>query len=351
MNFISIPMGARNIGEGSPPFIIAEMSGNHNGSLERALELVDAAAAAGVDALKIQTYTAETMTIDLCEREFFIDDPKSLWKGESLYQLYEKAHTPWEWHQPIFERCRERGLIFFSTPFDSTAVDFLESLEVPLYKIASFENIDLPLIRKVAFTQKPVIISTGMATLSEIAECVEMVHSTGNKNLILLKCVSAYPANPDSANLLTLPHLRETFGCAVGLSDHTEGIGVAIASVAYGALVIEKHLTWNRKEGGVDAAFSLEPHEMKQLVQETKRASMAKGKISYGPTETERPSLQFRRSLYIVKAMKKGDKLTAQNCRSIRPGLGLSPKYYDIVLGRQINRDVERGTPLTWELL
>lgn len=351
MNLISIPVGGRNIGDGSSPFIVAEISGNHNGSLERALELVDAAAEAGVDALKIQTYTAETMTIDLAEKEFFIDDPKSLWKGESLYQLYEKAHTPWEWHAAIFERCRKRGLIFFSTPFDSTAVDFLESLDVPIYKIASFENIDLPLIRKVALTQKPVIVSTGMATLSEIAECVETVHRAGNKNLILLKCVSAYPANPDSANLITIPHLRETFGCGVGLSDHTEGIGVAIASVAYGAVVIEKHLTWDRKEGGVDAVFSLEPHEMKQLVQEAKRAARARGKVFYGPTETERPSLQFRRSLYIVKAMKKGEQLTPQNLRAIRPGLGLSPKHYEKVLGRTVKFDVERGTPLTWGLL
>lgn len=346
-----IDLGNKKIGKEYPPFVVAEMSGNHNHSLERALRIVNAAADAGVDALKIQTYTADTMTIDLREREFFIDDPKSLWKGESLYELYEKAHTPWEWHKPIFERCQERGLLFFSAPFDLTAVDFLESLNVPLYKVASFENVDFPLIRKIAQTRKPMIISTGMATLSEIGEAVQAARSHGASGLILLKCTSAYPADPSSSNLSTISHMREAFQCLVGLSDHTEGIGVAVSSVAYGAVVIEKHFTLSRKEGGVDSAFSLEPHEMKQLVQETKRAWRAMGKVSYGPTEAEMPSLRFRRSLYIVKDMKKGERLTKENFRPIRPGFGLPPKYYEDLLGKKINCDVNRGTPMSWGLL
>lgn len=346
-----IDLGNKKIGEGYPPFVVAEMSGNHNQSLERAFDIVDAAAEAGVDAVKIQTYTADTMTIDFQEREFFIDDPKSLWRGESLYDLYQKAHTPWEWHQPIFERCRRQGLIYFSAPFDTTAVDFLESLGAPLYKIASFENIDLPLIRKVSETKKPLIISTGMATLSEISEAVQAARSVGASGLILLKCTSAYPADPSSSNLSTISHMREAFQCLVGLSDHTEGIGVAVSSVAYGAVVIEKHFTLSRKEGGVDSAFSLEPDEMKQLVQETKRAWRAIGKVSYGPTEAEMPSLRFRRSLYIVKDMKKGERLTKENLRPIRPGFGLPPKYYEDLLGKKINGDVNRGTPMSWGLL
>ncbi len=346
-----IDLGNKKIGKDYPPFVVAEMSANHNQSLERALQIVDAAADAGVDALKIQTYTADTMTIDLAQREFFIDDPDSLWKGESLYSLYQKAHTPWEWHRPIFERCRRRGLIYFSAPFDTTAVDFLESLGAPLYKIASFENIDLPLIRKVSETKKPLIISTGMATLSEIGEAVQTVRCAGGKDLILLKCTSAYPADPGLSNLSTLSHMREAFGCLVGLSDHTEGIGVAIASVAYGVSVIEKHFTLNRKEGGVDSAFSLEPHEMKQLVCETKRAWRAMGEVSYGPLGAEMPSLRFRRSLYIVKDMKRGERLTKENLRSIRPGFGLPPKHYEDLLGKKINCNVNRGTPMSWRLL
>ncbi|MEK7790473.1 MAG: pseudaminic acid synthase [Deltaproteobacteria bacterium] len=346
-----IDLGNKKIGEKYPPLIVAEMSGNHNHSLERALRIVNAAADAGVDALKIQTYTADTMTIDLREREFFIDDPKSLWRGESLYELYEKAHTPWEWHKPIFERCRERGLLFFSTPFDLTAVDFLESLNVPLYKVASFENVDLPLIRKIAQTRKPMIISTGMATLSEIGEAVQAARSVGEVGLILLKCTSVYPADPSSSHLSTISHLRGAFQCLVGLSDHTEGIGVAVSSVAYGAVVIEKHFTLSRKEGGVDSAFSLEPDEMKQLVQETKRAWQAMGSVSYGPTEAEIPSLRFRRSLYIVKDTKRGERLTKENLRPIRPGFGLPPKHYEDLLGKKINRDVSRGTPMAWGLL
>ncbi|HHT48490.1 MAG TPA: pseudaminic acid synthase, partial [Firmicutes bacterium] len=289
------------IGPENRPFIIAEMSGNHNHSLDRALAIVDAAAEAGVQALKLQTYTAETMTIDKEDGEFFIDDPSSLWQGTSLYKLYQKAYTPWEWHEAIFERCRERGIIGFSTPFDQSAVDFLETLDVPCYKIASFENIDLPLIKKVAATGKPLFLSTGMATLAELDEAVRTARAAGCQDLILLKCTSTYPADPRSSNLMTIPHMRNLFGSQVGLSDHTPGIGVATAAVALGATVVEKHFTINRADGGVDAAFSLEPKEMKALVVETERAWQALGGISYGPSADEKPSLKHRRSLYIVK--------------------------------------------------
>ncbi|MCL5781238.1 MAG: pseudaminic acid synthase [Firmicutes bacterium] len=334
----------------SPPFIIAEMSGNHNQSLDRTLSIVEAAAKAGVHAVKLQTYTADTMTIDHDEREFYISDDKSLWQGKSLYKLYQQAYTPWEWHRPIFERCRELGIIPFSTPFDATAVDFLETLDVPCYKIASFENIDLPLIRKVASTGKPIIMSTGMATLAELDEAVRTARESGCKELILLKCTSTYPASPEESNLLTIPHMQELFGCEVGLSDHTMGIGVAVAAVALGATVIEKHFTLSRADGGVDAAFSLEPNEMRQLVEETKRAWQALGKINYGPSESEKKSLQFRRSLYVVKDMAAGEEFTPENLRSIRPGLGLSPKYYDILIGKKVKKAVKRGTPVSWDL-
>ncbi len=273
------------------PFIIAEMSGNHNQSLERALEIVDAAADAGAHAIKLQTYTADTITIDKKEGEFFISDPKSLWKGESLYDLYKKAYTPWEWHESIFKRAKEKGILCFSSPFDFTAVDFLESLNAPAYKIASFENIDLPLIRKVANTGKPIIISTGMANIQEIAEAVDTVRATGNNQLILLKCTSTYPSTPDNTNILTIPHMRELFQCEIGLSDHTLGIGVAVASIALGATVIEKHFTLNREEGGVDSVFSMEPDELKSLVVETGRAWQSLGKVTYGPTEKEKASM------------------------------------------------------------
>ena len=333
------------------PFIIAEMSGNHNQSLERALAIVDAAADAGVDAVKIQTYTADTMTIDIDTGEFFISDKDSLWKGETLYHLYEKAHTPWEWHKAIFERCKERGIMGFSTPFDDTSVDFLEDLGVPCYKIASFENVDLPLIRKVARTGKPIIASTGMTTVAELSDLVQTVRENGCTDLTLLKCTSSYPASPEGTNLRTIPHMRELFGCAVGLSDHTLGIGAAVASVALGAAVIEKHFTLSRAEGGVDAAFSLEPAEMAQLVRECRTAALALGAVSYERAEQEQKSLQFRRSLYIVEDMKAGDVFTEKNLRRIRPGMGLSPKYYDVLLGRCVKCDVKRGTPLSWALI
>lgn len=339
------------IGQDFRPFVIAEMSGNHNQSLERALQIVDAAADAGVAALKLQTYTPDTMTIDLDEREFHIGDPESLWSGTSLYKLYGEACTPWEWHEPIFAHARKRGLIPFSTPFDDTAVDFLESLNVSCYKIASFENTDLPLIRRVAATGKPLIISTGMATVAELDETVQAAREAGCRDLVLLKCTSTYPATAENTNILTIPHLRELFGCEVGLSDHTMGVGVAVASVALGATVIEKHFTLDRAEGGVDSAFSMEPAEMAQLVAETTRAWQALGHVSYGPTEAEKKSLQFRRSLYIVQDVKAGDKLNMENLRAIRPGFGLPPKYLGVLIGKRVARDVARGTPMGWQLL
>jgi len=333
------------------PFIIAEMSGNHNQSLETALEIVDSAAKAGVHGLKIQTYTSDTMTLDISEGEFFIGDPHSLWQGTSLYKLYQQAYTPWEWHQPIFERCKKLGIIGFSTPFDVTAVDFLESLDVPCYKIASFENADLPLIRKVASTGKPLIISTGMATVAELDETIRTAREAGCGDLILLKCTSTYPATPENTNILTIPHLRDLFNTHVGLSDHTMGIGVAVASVALGATVIEKHFTLSRAEGGVDAAFSMEPEEMHQLVVETNRAWLSLGKISYGATEAEQKSVMYRRSLYIAQNMKAGDVFTKENLRSVRPGQGLPTKYHNVLLGKKIIRDAKAGQPMTWDLI
>jgi len=339
------------IGRDHAPFIIAEMSGNHNQSLERALEIVEAAAKTGAHGLKIQTYTPDTMTLDLDEREFHISDSKSLWAGTSLYKLYGEAYTPWEWHKPIFDRARELGIIPFSTPFDDTAVDFLESLDVPCYKIASFENTDLPLIRRVAATGKPLIISTGMASIAELDDTVRAAREAGCKDLILLKCTSTYPATAENTNILTIPHLRELFGCEVGLSDHTMGVGVSVASVALGATVIEKHFTLNRADGGVDSSFSMEPSEMAQLVLETERAWQALGKVSYGATEAEKKSLQFRRSLYVVKDLKAGDVLTKENVRAIRPGLGLPTKYLEQVLSKTVKQDVKLGTALAWDLL
>lgn len=350
-NSKAINIGGVTIGLEHPPFVIAEMSGNHNQSLDRALEIVEVAAKTGANALKIQTYTPDTMTLDLDEREFHISDPNSLWAGTSLYKLYSEAYTPWEWHKPIFERARELGMIPFSTPFDDTSVDFLESLEVPCYKIASFENTDLPLIRRVAATGKPLIISTGMATVAELDETVRAAREAGCKDLILLKCTSTYPATAKNTNILTIPHMRELFDCEVGLSDHTMGVGVSVASVALGATVIEKHFTLNRADGGVDSTFSMEPTEMAQLVVETERAWQALGQVSYGSTEAEKKSIQFRRSLYVVQDLKAGDVLTYENLRCIRPGKGLPPKYYDILLGRRVNQDVKKGTAMQWDLI
>jgi pseudaminic acid synthase len=341
----------RLIGRDHAPLVIAEMSGNHNQSLDRALEIVEAVAKSGAHALKIQTYTPDTMTLDLDEREFHISDPKSLWAGTSLYKLYGDSHTPWEWHKPIFDRARELGVIPFSTPFDDTAVDLLESLDVPCYKIASFENTDLPLIRRVAATGKPLIISTGMATVAELDETVRAAREAGCKDLILLKCTSTYPATAGNTNILTIPHLREMFDCEVGLSDHTMGVGVSVASVALGASVIEKHFTLNRADGGVDSTFSMEPDEMEQLVVETERAWQAMGQVSYGPTAAEKKSIQFRRSLYVVQALKAGDLLTPENVRAIRPGMGLPTKYLEQVLGMKVKQDIGLGTALSWKHL
>lgn len=348
---MSVQIGNRIIGKDQPPFIIAEMSGNHNQSLERALEIVEAAAKAGADALKLQTYTAETMTLDINEGEFFIDDPNNLWRGESLYKLYQKAYTPWEWHEAIFERCRELGLIAFSSPFDATAVDFLETLHVPAYKIASFENIDIPLIQKVARTGKPIIMSTGMASIAELDEAVQAAKEAGCKQLILLKCTSTYPATPENSNVATIPHMRQLFNCEVGLSDHTMGVGVAVASVALGGTVVEKHFTLSRAEGGVDSAFSLEPDELRALVVETKRAWQSIGKVTYGPTKVEEASLSHRRSLYIAEDLREGEVLTERNVRSIRPGHGLPPKYLETIIGRRVRKDVKKGSPLSWDLI
>lgn len=335
----------------APPLVIAEVSANHNHSLDRAMEIVEAAAAAGAHAIKLQTYTADTMTIDHSEGEFFISDPNSLWNGTSLYDLYKQAFTPWEWHKPIFDRCRELGMIGFSTPFDPTAVDFLEDLGVACHKIASFENVDLPLIAKVARTGKPVIMSTGMATAAEIDEAVRTARANGCENLVLLKCTSSYPADPASSNLATIPHLRDMFGCHVGLSDHTMGIGAAVAATALGAVAIEKHLTIAREDGGVDSAFSMEPAELTALVRETETAAAARGTVSYGPSEAEMGSLVFRRSVYVVEDVPAGETLTETNLRLIRPGLGLAPKHYADLIGKRVARDVKRGTPASWDLL
>ena len=346
-----INIAGRLIGASHPPCIVAEMSGNHNQSLDRALSIVEAAAKSGAHALKIQTYTADTMTLDIKRGEFVVADPESLWEGKSLYELYAEAYTPWEWHKPILDRCRNLGMIGFSTPFDESAVDFLESLGVPCYKIASFENTDIPLIRKVAATGKPVIISTGMATASELDEAVRTAREAGCKDLILLKCTSTYPATPENTNILTIPHLRELFHCQAGLSDHTMGIGVAVASVALGATVIEKHFTLRRADGGVDSAFSMEPEEMRLLVTESERARRALGNVSYGPTDKEQASVNYRRSIYVTQDMKAGDAFNKENLRAIRPGFGLPPKYYDVILGKSARQDIKKGTPLSWALV
>ena len=340
----------REIGPGPPPFIIAEMSGNHNQSLERAMAIVDAAAKAGAHALKLQTYTADTITLAINHGDFFIQDEKSLWKGRSLHELYQQAHTPWEWHAPIMQRAHSLGMLCFSTPFDETAVDFLQDLDVPCFKIASFENNHLPLIRSVAATGKPMIISTGMATLAELHEAVSAARDAGCKDLALLKCTSTYPATPENSNVLTIPHMRALFSCEIGLSDHTMGVGAAVAAVAYGASIVEKHFTLRRADGGVDSAFSLEPEEMASLVVETERAWRSLGEVKYGPTEAEGKSLVFRRSLYVARDMKAGEAMTLENLRCVRPGKGLAPKFLEVLLGKKVNRDVAKGTPVSWEL-
>jgi len=344
-------IGNNNIGLSYQPFIVAEMSGNHNQSLERALEIVEAAASSGAHALKLQTYTADTITLDLKDSEFVIKDKNSLWKDRSLYELYQEAYTPWEWQGPIIKRSNELGMLCFSTPFDETAVDFLEDLNVPAYKIASFENIHLPLVEKVASTGKPMIISSGMASISELGELVQTIRDAGCNNFALLKCTSTYPASPENSNILSIPHMRELFQCEVGLSDHTMGVGAAVAGVAHGATIIEKHFTLSRADGGVDSAFSMEPEEMNQLVIETNHAWKALGKVTYGPTKVEKKSLIFRRSLYIAADMKAGEILTKKNLRIIRPGLGLPPKYYKKLLGMKVVKNVKKGSPISWDLI
>lgn len=341
----------RPIGPDQRPYLIAEMSGNHNQSLERALAIVDAAADAGADAIKLQTYTAATMTLDVRQPGFVIDDPNSLWAGRQLYDLYQEAHTPWEWHGPIMARAAAQGLHCFSSPFDETAVDFLETLGVPAYKIASFEATDLPLIRRVASTGKPMIISTGMASAAEIDEAVRAAREAGCHQIVLLKCTSTYPATPQNTNLRTIPNMRDAFGCQVGLSDHTMGNGVAVAAVAFGAVVIEKHFTLRRADGGVDSTFSLEPDEFRRLREETERAWLALGQVTYGGTAAEEKSRAFRRTLYVARDLKAGDTLTRESLRIVRPGFGLPPKHYDMLLGKRVSRDVQAGTPMSWELL
>jgi N-acetylneuraminate synthase len=331
--------------------VIAEMSGNHNQSLERALAIVSAAAETGIPAIKLQTYTAHTITLDVTDGEFYIDDADNLWQGRSLHELYTEASTPWEWHEPVMRHARSLGLVCFSTPFDETAVDFLEALDVPAYKIASPELVHLPLIRKVAATGKPLIMSTGMATVAEIDDAVRAARAAGCRDLILLKCTSTYPASPADSNVLTIPHMRQLFDCEVGLSDHTLGVGAALAAVAHGATVIEKHFTLDRADGGVDSDFSLEPAEMRTLQVESERAWSALGGVRYGPTDAEQAALRFRRSIYIAQDMRAGDVLTHENLRCVRPGLGLPPKFYEMLLGRPVTRDVCKGTPMEWTLV
>lgn len=342
---MTIHIAGRPIGPEHPPFVIAEMSGNHNQSLERALAIVEAAAQAGAHAIKLQTYTADTMTLDVRGGSFEINDPDSLWAGQNLHDLYKQAYTPWEWHAPIMERARELGLICFSSPFDETAVDFLLDLNVPAFKIASFENNHLPLIEKAASTGKPLIISTGMASLGELDDAVRTAREAGCTELVLLKCTSTYPASPENTNLRTILHLRELFGCEVGLSDHTMGIGAAVAAVALGASVIEKHFTLARADGGVDSAFSLEPQELASLVTESERAWQALGQVRYGPTEAEQKSLVLRRSIYVVRDIAEGEILSTENLKILRPGDGAPPAFYGRLLGRSASKRYKRGEP------
>jgi len=341
-----IEIAGRRIGADQPPYVICELSGNHNGSLDRALAMVDAAADTGCDAIKIQTYTADTITMDVDRPEFRIHG--GLWDGRSLYELYQEAYTPYDWHPAIFERARRRGVTIFSSPFDETAVDLLAGLDAPAYKIASFEAVDLPLIAYVASKRKPMIISTGMANLEEIGEAVGTARENGCEDIVLLHCVSSYPAPDEQSNVRTVPDLAERFGVVSGLSDHTSGSAVAVASIALGGCVVEKHFTLRRADGGPDAAFSLEPDEFKTLVQDCKRAWRALGGATYDLQGCERGSVAFRRSIYVVRDVAAGEELTRDNVRSIRPGYGLPPKHLPEVLGRQAARDLRRGEPLDW---
>lgn len=345
----TITINGRLIGPGQPTYIIAEMSANHGQSFDQAVKILEAAAEAGADAVKLQTYTPDTMTID-SDREYF-RIKKTIWEGARLYDLYGQAYTPWEWQPRLQEVARDLGMDLFSTPFDASAVEFLERMDVPAYKIASFENGDLPLLRLIARQGRPIIMSTGMATLAEIDEGVTAIKQEGNEQLALLKCTSAYPSPPEAMNLRTIPHMAAAFDVPVGLSDHTLGVAVPVAAVSVGACIIEKHFTLSRAEPGPDSAFSLEPHEFRQMVDEVRVAERALGSVSYAVTEAEVPSRAFRRSLFVVQDVRAGELLTPENVRSIRPGHGLAPKFMPEVLGRRAARDIERGTPLSWDLI
>ncbi len=351
MSPASFRIGEHLVGPDAPPFVIAEMSGNHDGSLDTALEIVRVAAGAGAHAIKLQTYTADTITLDADTPDFRISDGHSLWGGRRLYDLYDQAHTPWEWHEPIFALASELGICAFSSPFDPTAVDFLAGLDVPAYKIASSEIVDLPLIRKAAEQGKPIIISTGMASIAEVHAAVEAARSTGNEQIVVLSCTADYPADPASANLRGLPLLAGAFGTLVGLSDHTMGIGVAVASVAFGACVIEKHITLSRDSGGVDAAFSLEPAELAALVRESEVARQALGEARIGAKASEREGLRFRRSLYVSRDVVPGEIVGSDNVRSVRPAGGLPPDDFGLVAGRPFRKAAVKGTALSWDLL
>jgi len=347
-----IKIGNRLIGKNQVPFIIAEMSGNHNQDINRALELVKAAADAGAHALKLQTYTADTITMNHRGGLFDINDKNSLWYGKNLYELYQEAHTPWEWHKEIFDYAKSLGMLAFSSPFDETAVDFLESLDVPAYKIASFESNHFPLLKKVAQTGKPILISSGTSKLNELYESVQYLKECGAKDIIVFKCTSTYPATPENTNLNTIPVFQSIFeDCIIGLSDHTMGIGASVAAVALGARVIEKHFTLRRSDGGVDSAFSLEPQELKSLVKETETAFLAMGGVQMDTQKVEKKSRQFKRSIYISKDIKEGELLTDENLKIIRPGDGLDPKFLEEVLGRKAAKDLVKGTPLSWHIV
>jgi N-acetylneuraminate synthase len=346
INFGDVPVGPEH-----QPFVIAEMSGNHNGDLERAKDIVRAMAETGVQALKLQTYTADTITLDVDLPAFRLPSEHELWGGARLYDLYQEAHTPWEWHEPIFELANSLGMLAFSSPFDPTAIDFLEKLNVPAYKVASNEIGDLPLVRAMAETGKPIIISTGSATLMDIDAAVRAARSTGNEQIVVLSCTASYPAPPEQSNLRSIPVLRDALGVQIGLSDHTMGIGASIAAVALGATVIEKHVTLSRADGGVDSAFSLEPHEVKALVEGTKVAQQALGEPVVGPKQAEQNVLRFRRSLYVTRDVKAGEKVAPDNVRSVRPAGGLPPDAFSSVEGREFRQDTPKGTPLTWDVL
>ena len=348
MSFIEI--GDRRIGTGYPVYIIAEMSANHNQKFDQAVKTIEAAKEAGADAVKLQTYTPDTLTIK-CNKEYFRIGKGTIWEGRNLYDLYEEAYTPWDWQPKLKKVADDVGIDLFSTPFDETAVDFLEEMGVFAYKVASFENVDLPLLRKIAGTGKPIIISTGMATLAEIDEAVRTIREADGSQLSLLKCTSAYPATADEMNLRTIPHLADAYGVPVGLSDHTLGIAVPVAAVAIGACIVEKHFTLSKDIPGPDSAFSMEPHELKMLVKAIRIAEKALGRVCYEVTEREKASCVFRRSLFVVKDIKAGEVFTTVNVRSIRPGQGLAPKYLDEILGRTAITDIERGTPLTWDVV